>query len=749
MPWRKNTLTRFEFGTGSESVASIHDSHSSVLADDLDLKGSNAISELDFSDEHLSRFVPGDVEGSGRSQPAASSFQVVADQGHFESESQIDEKSTSVEPLNASQFGKLVSHAFLGNAKIHDIEMPWESSFAKKIFSDDIGLESSLVVPPLLQKGDINPGTSMSHEVVQELADRAKSNLGCGSVVFLRAIKNTVDISESDKRKKILESACFKWMTLLEFDRSSVVSQKIMEHLESDGSDVYNIVEAVIGVKSPYTAMSRANSLLAYVRWVLNVFPSAEYIFQEDLVWQYFSMLRDRSSSPTSASSAMSAFRYAHFVFGFDVLSSVVNSRRLVGLSEILYSQKEALRQAKIISVSDVKRLHQCLEDHNRDVFDRASAGFILLGIYGRSRHSDLCNIDHIVQDFDESDGYIELFTRVHKSARGAVRKALFLPILIPVLGVTGTNWVVTLNDVFLECGLKLDGSIKGPLLRPPSRSCPGLLCDRSVSSGECGALLRGLLGEELEAPGRDVVAHTSHSMKSTSLSWAAKFGLSDFDRAVLGRHSTSTSSTTAVYSRDLSIRSVALFKEVIQKISTSEFRPDAPRSQYFSFPPEPPAQVAPVIAQPEVESGVFVVDNEVGDNMNSSGTQPLVCEGVEVKMEPVVDGAMVIEGCVEISDSECSEVSSIGSVESMSEDEVPSRRVKSRRKLDRVDASKGQWFFHKKSKLLHMCCDGGEFSFLNRRFFMCGKVVSENYQIMSEAEAGYVICVLCHRKVR
>ena len=143
------------------------------------------------------------------------------------------------------------------------------------------------------------------------------------------------------------------------------------------------------------------------------------------------------------------------------------------------------------------------------------------------------------------------------------------------------------------------------------------------------------------------------------------------------------------------------------------------------------------------------MVDNEVGDNMNSIGTQSLVCEGIEVKMEPVVDGAMVIEGCVEISDSECSEVSSIGSVESMSEDEVPSRRVKSRRKLDRVDASKGQWFFHKKSKLLHMCCDGGEFSFLNRRFFMCGKVVSDNYQIMSEAEAGYVICVLCHRKVR
>ena len=139
MPWRKNTLTPFEFGAGSDSVASIHDSHSSVLADDLDLKGSNAISNLDFSDKSPSCVLPEDVERGEQSQPSASSLQVVAARGFVESESQIDEKSTCMEPLNASQFGKLVSHAFLGNTKIHDIEMPWESSFAKKIFLTTLG----------------------------------------------------------------------------------------------------------------------------------------------------------------------------------------------------------------------------------------------------------------------------------------------------------------------------------------------------------------------------------------------------------------------------------------------------------------------------------------------------------------------------------------------------------------------------------------------------------------------------------
>ena len=84
-------------------------------------------------------------------------------------------------------------------------------------------------------------------------------------------------------------------------------------------------------------------------------------------------------------------------VFGFEGLGRVTLSRRLVGLSEILFAQKAALRQARVLSVSDVRMLHKVLDNSGRDAFDRAAAGFVLLGIYGRCRHSDMSNIDHIV----------------------------------------------------------------------------------------------------------------------------------------------------------------------------------------------------------------------------------------------------------------------------------------------------------------------------------------------------------------
>ena len=121
----------------------------------------------------------------------------------------------------------------------------------------------------------------------------------------------------------------------------------------------------------------------------------------------------------------------------------------------------------------------------------------------------------------------------------------------------------------------------------------------------------------------------------------------------------------------------------------------------------------------------------------------------VEVKLEPVVDGQFVVEGCLEISESEASSVSYGDSEESDFEDEIVARPFKSRKKDDAIDAASGQWYFHRKSKLLHMCYEDGELSLGDVKYFVCGKILSKNYSKMSEAEAGNVICILCNRKVR
>ena len=90
------------------------------------------------------------------------------------------------------------------------------------------------------------------------------------------------------------------------------------------------------------------------------------------------------------------------------------------------------------------------------------------------------------------------------------------------------------------------------------------------------------MLGMSLERPGKGVSGVTSHSLKATGLSWTSKFGMGEYDRAVLGRHSSTTSSASAIYARDLAYPSVKKSQEMLFSIKDKTFRPDAPRSLYF-----------------------------------------------------------------------------------------------------------------------------------------------------------------------
>ena len=68
---------------------------------------------------------------------------------------------------------------------------------------------------------------------------------------------------------------------------------------------------------------------------------------------------------------------------GFSNLEGVLESRRLKGYSELLYSTKRKLQQAQTLSIQQVKILHAKLEEPEADSFDREAAGFMLLAIYG------------------------------------------------------------------------------------------------------------------------------------------------------------------------------------------------------------------------------------------------------------------------------------------------------------------------------------------------------------------------------
>ena len=127
---------------------------------------------------------------------------------------------------------------------------------------------------------------------------------------------------------------------------------------------------------------------------------------------------------------------------GFECMDASLMSKRLKGLSDILFAGKRKLLQAQTLTVQQVRILHSVLEGDDADAFDKAAAGFMLTAFYGRCRVSDLSFLDSIKHDHDDKGGFVELFTAVHKTGRSASKKATLLPILCPAVGVTGSNWV-------------------------------------------------------------------------------------------------------------------------------------------------------------------------------------------------------------------------------------------------------------------------------------------------------------------
>ena len=269
--------------------------------------------------------------------------------------------------ISKQQFDNFLGHAFLRVAQAHEIQLPWEKGIFKQIFGED-HQPPSLTLPwfPRMVMPEESPEAT-----VQELASAATRPFGDDSSVYARAISCISDSDFKSQQSKLRLSACNKWLSILMVClQESDVGRNIaaLGNLDDHRAEALEILEAVIGVRSYHTAICRANAVLRFLRVTLEVTPKEQMPFSEELVWRYFHHLKT-SGGATSAASMLSAVRYAKFVMGFECMDKILNSKRLKGYSDIMFASKRKLQQAQILTVQQVKSLHQVLEDPNADNF--------------------------------------------------------------------------------------------------------------------------------------------------------------------------------------------------------------------------------------------------------------------------------------------------------------------------------------------------------------------------------------------
>ena len=294
-----------------------------------------------------------------------------------------------------------------------------------------------------------------------------------------------------------------------------------------DEDDLYLSVDACFGVKSIYTLHKRLGSFRLYITWAkgqnLSAFP-----LDEKLVWTYLQHIKDQGLAASRATSFLEAVGFARAVLGMQGAHDVVVSRRVKGLSQVLLSNKAALKQAAPLTVAMVQSLHATLTDDSIAVFDRFCAGTFLFATYARCRWSDLAAVVNLSLDMCQGEGFLECQATKHKGSRQAMHKAWMLPLIAPARGVTGEAWAPVYMYIRKRLHLHLTDEPQPLFPVPVDEQCSAWRT-WSITSSCAGSMLRRLVGNASPA-GQEV---KSHSLKSTTLSWAAKCGLSDDTRAI------------------------------------------------------------------------------------------------------------------------------------------------------------------------------------------------------------------------
>eukprot|EP00434_Breviolum_minutum_P016188 symbB.v1.2.014264.t1/scaffold1033.1/size247163/2 len=512
-------------------------------------------------------------------------------------------------------------HALLFTARVdlagdQTLKLPWETGVLKTIFDEDA---DSVPLPSqvLSVSGDMigalkeDDGASNSLELKEKTLSWMSRDLTLP--VHACAIKVLPDRDFFQELEILWEHAIDKWLTVFEIlGYPGLLGELLLfESQRPEGGRTRPIIRDAMGIKSPRTAIKRSLAVLKYFKW-LQANKDVWDPWSPSSCIDYMSVGNAKGPVPSKGLSLLEAFRFCRFVLSIPVPEQLLENPLVKGRASRLGAEKVDYNPARSLKASEVSVLErQMLTD--MDVVDKYMLGAVLFCIFSRSRWSDLRYIDQfwVEKDFYEGEvfGFIEARTKQHKSATSVVKKQRFMPLVCPILGITGVQWVDSWTQSCEQLGVVLSRQPLGPLCRAAASG--GGLCERSVTTSEISIFINAVLSTTDPA--------SSHSLKHTTLEWASAYGIDEDARKLLGHHSLSGDKALSVYSRDLLNRPLQLYCSMLRNIRLDHFRPDESRTSQL-------------IASMNIRAGLHKMDaaedkqqsaSEHGEEVGSETSQP------------------------------------------------------------------------------------------------------------------------------
>eukprot|EP00434_Breviolum_minutum_P034375 symbB.v1.2.030424.t1/scaffold3428.1/size56978/3 len=229
---------------------------------------------------------------------------------------------------------------------------------------------------------------------------------------------------------------------------------------------------------------------------------------QERALLLFFDSCEFENKSKLIGTNLVHSLKFFRFVMGPEFDLEKIVSPLMSGKISRITSTKAVTEQARALTVKEVQLLEKRLSTSS-NILDKYFTGCLLYAIYTRSRWADMGNIDRlffdVIETADGPFGFVEARTRIHKTSTTAERKAMYMRYVAPIQGPFGPVCRATRADGAFTC--------------------------RALTSAEGTSMLNdfieAVVGSEDET--------TTHSLKSTTLVWAARDGMDDKSRCLLG----------------------------------------------------------------------------------------------------------------------------------------------------------------------------------------------------------------------
>ena len=330
--------------------------------------------------------------------------------------------------------------------------------------------------------------------------------------------------------------------------------------------------------KAVATLVKRSADFTRFAEWMIRSERGRPLNPTEADLYGYMSMLRATGAGATAGESFLSAWRFmVHTVGAGHAVNNDLISGRVLGASKDLVAKKRPLHQAPPLTADMVWKLESLMTAPISQRF-KAILGFLLFCLYSCCRFGDgarahepnLSQFQHII--------LVETACSEYKTATGE-RRAVLLPLVALGSGLSGSGWALS-----WMAARRASGLTGKAFLMPADAENSDHWLDRRMTTAEGSYWLKDLLVlaglKEPEASG-----FSTHSLKATLLSWAAKSATFDLqERLILGHHLDEETKMAVTYSRDAIAATMVKVYRMLETVRQGIFDPDASRAERIAM---------------------------------------------------------------------------------------------------------------------------------------------------------------------